>query len=105
MRMSMDIEAAVPRDRQSVLATAAAELSTDALVSNAAVLLFGGIETTEGMIGNAIWYLLRDEGALARVQADRGLVEAAGGSISVEAPGAGGARFVIDLPAEPQAPA
>jgi signal transduction histidine kinase len=31
----------------------------------------------------------------------RGLVEAAGGSITVEAPGAGGARFVIDLPAEP----
>ena len=72
-----DIETAVPRDPQSVLAAAAAELSTDALVSNAAVLLFGGIETTEGMIGNAIWYLLRDESALARVRADRGLVEAA----------------------------
>ena len=72
-----DIETAVPRDPQSVLATAAAELSTDALVSNAAVLLFGGIETTEGMIGNAIWYLLRDESALARVRADRGLVKAA----------------------------
>jgi signal transduction histidine kinase len=31
----------------------------------------------------------------------RGLVEAAGGSIGVETPGAGGARFVIELPAEP----
>jgi cytochrome P450 len=72
-----DLEASIRRDRQSVLATAAADLSPDALVSNAAVLLFGGIETTEGMIGNAIWYLLRDEGALARVRADRGLVEAA----------------------------
>jgi cytochrome P450 len=33
-------------------------LSVDQVVSNAAVLLFGGIETTEGMLANALFYLL-----------------------------------------------
>ena len=44
----------------SLLAVAAqtAGLSTDEVVSNAAVMLFGGIETTEGMISNAILHLL-----------------------------------------------
>src|SRR5207244_11374502 len=38
---------------------AAAEATLDPeLVSDAAVLLFGGIETTEGMIANAIVHLL-----------------------------------------------
>ena len=43
-------------DRSSLLAAAAAagSLSTEQIVSNAAVLLFGGIETTEGMIANAV---------------------------------------------------
>ena len=36
----------------------AAGLTTDEVVSNAAVLLFGGIETTEGMIANAIVHFL-----------------------------------------------
>ena len=43
-------------------------------ISNAAVLMFGGIETTEGMIGNAILHLLGDQEQLAMVQADDGLV-------------------------------
>ncbi|MGH2857025.1 MAG: cytochrome P450 [Solirubrobacteraceae bacterium] len=45
----------------SLLAAAAAEGSlTEAQVcSNAAVLMFGGIETTEGMIANALLHLLR----------------------------------------------
>jgi cytochrome P450 len=65
-------------DEQSVLTAAAAGGLTDAeIVSNAAVLLFGGIETTEGMICNAVWYLLGDQEALAQVLADRGLAEAA----------------------------
>ena len=44
----------------SLLAVAArtAGLSTHEVVSNAAVMLFGGIETTEGMISNAILHLL-----------------------------------------------
>ncbi|HEU5417116.1 MAG TPA: cytochrome P450 [Streptosporangiaceae bacterium] len=50
----------------SLLAVAArtAGLSTAEVVSNAAVMLFGGIETTEGMISNAILHLLG--GPLAR---------------------------------------
>ena len=47
-------------DGSSLLAAAAAQggLSTEQIVSNAAVLLFGGIETTDGMIANAIRHLL-----------------------------------------------
>ena len=56
---------------QSVLTAVADDLTVSEIVSNAAVLLFGGIETTEGMICNAIWYLLRDEAALAQVRAGR----------------------------------
>jgi cytochrome P450 len=39
-------------------------------VSNAAVLLFGGIETTEGMIANALWHLLTHPDQLALVRDD-----------------------------------
>jgi cytochrome P450 len=49
-------------------------LGTDAVVSNAAVLLFGGIETTEGMILNLLWHLLRHPEQLAAVRADLGLL-------------------------------
>ena len=49
-------------------------LSTREAVSNAAVLMFGGIETTEGMIGNAILHLLSNPGQLALVRADDSLV-------------------------------
>ena len=47
----------------SLLAAASglsAGLSADQIISNAAVLLFGGIETTEGMIANAIYHLLNE---------------------------------------------
>jgi cytochrome P450 len=43
------------------------------IVSNAAVFAFGGIETTEGMICNAVLPLLSDPGQLAEVIADHGL--------------------------------
>jgi cytochrome P450 len=58
----------------SLLADAAAGLDRDAVISNAAVMLFGGIETTEGMIANAVLHLLSDADALARVTADPGLL-------------------------------
>jgi cytochrome P450 len=47
-------------DHSSLLAAAAGAgvLSAEQVISNAAVLLFGGIETTEGMIANAALYLL-----------------------------------------------
>lgn len=50
---------------------------TRELVSNAAVLLFGGIETTEGMIANAVLALLRHPDQLARVRAQPQLVDRA----------------------------
>src|SRR4051794_19781234 len=40
---------------------AAGDLAEDEYVSNAAVMLFGGIETTEGMIANAVLHLLEHD--------------------------------------------
>jgi cytochrome P450 len=54
----------------SLLAAAAQQgdaLTHDQIASNAAVLLFGGIETTEGMIANAVLELLRRPELLQRV--------------------------------------
>jgi cytochrome P450 len=70
------------RDRgpaDSLLAAAAAGegLRTDQVVSNAAVLLFGGIETTEGMIANALLYLLENPEALRTARQDPGALDAA----------------------------
>jgi cytochrome P450 len=64
---------------RSLLAAAAAvsDLSEEQIISNAAVLLFGGIETTEGMIANAVLHLLRHPDALARVDAEPKLLDAA----------------------------
>jgi cytochrome P450 len=53
-----EIVRAVSDGRSALLTAAAGTLSTDEVVANAAVLLFGGIETTEGMIANAITHLL-----------------------------------------------
>jgi cytochrome P450 len=63
----------------SLLATAAAQgdLDSDQIVSNAAVLLFGGIETTEGMIANALLHLLECPEALAEVTSDHTHLDAA----------------------------
>ena len=49
---------------------AAQGLSDAEIVSNAAILLFGGIETTEGMIANALYYLLTNPAWLARLRED-----------------------------------
>ena len=46
-------------------------------MSNAAVLLFGGIETTEGMITNAVLHLLSHPDQLSLVRGDPGLVPGA----------------------------
>ena len=77
--LDASLHAAIARDdgEPSLLADAAASgdgLSADEAVSNAAVLMFGGIETTEGMIGNAIFHLLSHPAQLAQVTADPGLV-------------------------------
>lgn len=63
----------------SLLAAAlgdASELTRDELTSNAAVLLFGGIETTEGMIANLLHHLLTT-GLFAEVAADPVLLDGA----------------------------
>ncbi|MFC4947439.1 cytochrome P450 [Pseudonocardia sp. GCM10023141] len=62
----------------SLLADAVAGgLQRDETVSNAAVLLFGGIETTEGMILNLLRHLLESPEQLAAVLADIGLLASA----------------------------
>ena len=57
-------------DAKSLFADAARGIGDEEAVSNAAVLLFGGIETTEGMIANALWHLLTNPGQLALVRAE-----------------------------------
>jgi cytochrome P450 len=67
-------------DQGSLLAAAAGAdtpLSHDQIASNAAVLLFGGIETTEGMIANALLMLLQRPDALAAARADPALLDGA----------------------------
>ena len=58
-----ELRAAVARtladgDLHSVLVAAAHGLTEDEVVANAAVLMFGGIDTTEGMINNLVRHLL-----------------------------------------------
>jgi cytochrome P450 len=61
----------------SLLAEVTGPLTENEAISDAAVLMFGGIETTEGMIANAVLHLLSSPGQLALVRADPGLVPAA----------------------------
>ena len=61
----------------SLLADVTGPLTEAEAISNAAVLLFGGIETTEGMIANVMLHLLSSLGELELVRADRGLIPAA----------------------------
>ena len=50
-------------------------LDTDEAVSNAAVILFGGVETTEGMIANALYYLLREPHERQRINVENAVEE------------------------------
>ncbi|WP_245667898.1 cytochrome P450 [Actinomadura macra] len=64
----------------SVLTEAAhpeAGLDTAEVVANAAILMFGGIDTTEGMIANLAWHLLGDPAQLRLVLDEPGLLPAA----------------------------
>jgi cytochrome P450 len=61
-------------DRPGTDSLLAASLAGGALaepeaLSNAAVIMFGGIDTTDGMLANAVWHLLREPAELARVRA------------------------------------
>lgn len=72
------VEGALDGDPRSSLVAAAASqaggLGHAEIVSNVAVLMFGGIETTEGMIANAILHLLAHPEQRALVDGDRGLL-------------------------------
>ncbi|MEW2359976.1 cytochrome P450 [Spirillospora sp. NPDC029432] len=73
-------EAAAAPGSASLLAEAAHQeegLTGAEVVANAAVLMFGGIDTTEGMIANAVLHLLGHPAELDLVRADRALLPAA----------------------------
>lgn len=61
----------------SLLASAADRLTLPEVASNTAVLMFGGIETTEAMITNALLHLLRHPDQLALVREDFALLDGA----------------------------
>ncbi|HEY2281869.1 MAG TPA: cytochrome P450 [Streptosporangiaceae bacterium] len=65
-------------EQSSVLAAAAAGggLSTEEIISDAAVVMFGGIDTTDAMIANAVLHLLAGPGELDRVRSDPALLPA-----------------------------
>ncbi|HEY7484960.1 MAG TPA: cytochrome P450 [Streptosporangiaceae bacterium] len=64
------VEAALAQGGPSLLAEAGRELPAADVVADAAVLMFGGIDTTEGMITNAVLHLLGHPGQLALVRED-----------------------------------
>jgi cytochrome P450 len=75
--LGASVEPALAGEPRASLVAAAGQsgdLRPDEVVSNVAVLLFGGIETTEGMICNAILHLLSHPEQRALVEADRGLL-------------------------------
>jgi cytochrome P450 len=82
------IEPVLEREPESSLLAAAASdaggLERRQVVSNAAVMLFGGIETTEGMIANAVLHLLADDEQRALALADDGLPNAIEESLRME---------------------
>jgi cytochrome P450 len=80
------------RRTPSVLLAAAGRLDPDEVVSNAAVLMFGGIDTTEGMIVNAVLHLLRHPAVLVQVRAEPELL----GSVVEESVRVEPAAAVVD---------
>jgi cytochrome P450 len=74
-RLRESVAEALDRDDSASLLAAACQagggLTRSEVTSNAAVLLFGGIETTEGMIANAVMHLLAHPDQHAVVEADR----------------------------------
>ena len=77
--LAAGLRAAIASGQAPLLSQAARNgtLSDDEVVSNAAVALFGGIETTEGMICNAVFCLGSQPGAFQIVAEDLDLVPGA----------------------------
>lgn len=59
--------------RNGLLTAARAQLSDEEVLSNAAVMMFGGIETSEGMTTSLFWHLLTNPEQLQMVREDRAL--------------------------------
>ncbi len=74
-----EVDRTVREAAGSMLAGVAGEssLTTDEVFSNTAVLMFGAIETSEGMTANALAHLLTDPDQTDAVRSDRSLVAGA----------------------------
>ncbi|MET3806740.1 cytochrome P450 [Nakamurella sp. UYEF19] len=59
------------------IASAAGSLTMTELLANTAVLLFGGIETTEGMVANLLLHLLTDPESASEIRSNPALIDAA----------------------------
>ncbi|MDF2734852.1 MAG: cytochrome [Chloroflexota bacterium] len=70
--LASHVSETILQDR-GVLAEAAQTLADPEVVSNAAVMMFGGIETSEGMTTSVFWHLLTNPDGMAAVRADRSL--------------------------------
>lgn len=70
------VQAVLDSGEDSLLASAAPALSSAEITSNAAVIMFGGIDTTEGMITNALLHVLRDNELVKALGADRSGLDA-----------------------------
>ena len=68
----------------------------DEAVSDAAVIMFGGIETTEGMILNLLWHVLDDRRRAAAVAADPALAPSCRRGVAAPRAGGGGRRPLRD---------
>ena len=62
---------------EGALAQATATLTSAEVVSNAAVMMFGGIETSEGMTTTLFWHLLTNPDQMAALRVDGSLTAAA----------------------------
>ncbi|HEX6469708.1 MAG TPA: cytochrome P450 [Streptosporangiaceae bacterium] len=71
------VEAALAAGEPSLLVAAGRVLPIADVVANAAVLMFGGIDTTEGMITNAVRHLLSHPDQLDLVRAEPALLATA----------------------------
>ncbi len=69
-----ELAAAIGDSAGGLLAGARDTLTPQEVVSDAAVLMFGGIETTDGMIANAVVHVLTRPAVLEAVRADAGLL-------------------------------
>jgi cytochrome P450 len=76
-QLRTSVETSVASGAPTLLTEAAAVLDVPEVVSNAAVFMFGGIETTEGMTANLIAHLLGHQDQRVLVEQDRSLLPAA----------------------------